>query len=267
MLFDFTTKVDNKDKLISYAKEHSVHSGAYCELIVYLKSLFTHYNDLISKAQLNAFVKKTDWGWCSFFNNIDPNDKITFITYNYDIWLERLLDAYKLNYNVCGFKDRGANINIVKPHGSIDFIPMNIRSTSTGIDYNIGHYVDNSTPIKKIKRYPRKFPEFCRSTLIPPAGDSTRVHPSQSWSDVLRNKARSSASDISANDEVVICGISYWYVDRKEIDEILINIDPKVNITLINPNPSSEMNAILCSFFEKYVLQTTSERIGDIIYA
>ena len=63
---------------------------------------------------------------------------------------------------------------------------------------------------------------------------------------------------------MVICGLSYWHVDRHEIDEILINLNQKANLYFINPNPPRDMNAVLMSIFSNYVLLTSSENLKEI---
>lgn len=42
---------------------------------------------------------------------------------------------------------------------------------------------------------------------------------------------------LTGDDKVFISGISYWHVDRKEIDEILTRISPLSNVYMVNPNP------------------------------
>ena len=85
------------------------------------------------------------------------------------------------------------------------------------------------------------------------------------WSQHLRNKAKSAALDISAKDEVVLCGISYWHVDRRELDELLLNLNQDSWFTFINPSPPRNLNAVLISIFKNYVQQSSSAEIGGIL--
>ena len=57
------------------------------------------------------------------------------------------------------------------------------------------------------------------NALIPPAGDSSRLK--QSWSAEIRNQIKVLAKTLKKDDCVIICGISYRHVDRKEIDTYL----------------------------------------------
>ena len=85
------------------------------------------------------------------------------------------------------------------------------------------------------------------------------------WSQKLRNEAKKAASSVEENDEIVLCGISYWHVDRREIDELLINLNQDANFTFINPAPPRDLNAVLTSIFSKYVQQSSSSEIGGIL--
>lgn len=60
--------------------------------------------------------------------------------------------------------------------------------------------------------------------------------------------------DITINDELVICGISYWHVDRLELDHILGKIPIDVSdVSVFNPSPPRALNAILTTFFNNVV--------------
>jgi hypothetical protein len=59
--------------------------------------------------------------------------------------------------------------------------------------------------------------------------------------------------------------MSYWHVDRKELDELLINLNQRANITLVNPEPPKELNAVLVSLFKNYTAYTSSNVMGEVI--
>lgn len=82
---------------------------------------------------------------------------------------------------------------------------------------------------------------------------------------MLKRKATEIAKQIDAKDDVVLCGISYWHVDRREVDELLINLNQDVEFTFINPSPPRDLNAVLMSIFKNYVHQSSSSHIGGIL--
>lgn len=109
--------------------------------------------------------------------------------------------------------------------------------------------------------------KYSTGAIIPPAGDSARLQITSSWAATIRNEAIKKAKELSNDKEsiVVMCGISYWHVDRREIDELLINLNSDTELTFINPVPPRDLNAVLISIFKNYVLQTSSDNIGGII--
>lgn len=269
MFFDFVNDPDQKQKRLAMmdSSENRIYLRAYSELIVYLKHLFSWYDTLIGKEEIKEFVDKCEsWGWNSYFKSINLNDynKIVFVTYNYDVWLERILDSLNLKYEVEGFDSgKTAKIKIIKPHGSISFVPK-----TSAERYSINYSLDiEGLNLDELQLQYDNLQSCSYGVIIPPAGDSSRLRMTESWASYLRFKALENAK-IIANDEkntVVICGISYWHVDRKEIDELLINLNPQGDLVFINPNPPRDLNAVLISIFKNYMLQTSSDTIGGIL--
>lgn len=52
------------------------------------------------------------------------------------------------------------------------------------------------------------------------------------------------------DDKIIVSGLSYWHVDRKEIDDILTTIGAKSNVYMVNPNPPKVLNAVLSCIFD-----------------
>lgn len=267
MFFDFINDPVQKNKRLNLLSESKIYLRAYSELIVYLRQLFAWYDSLIREKELNDFINNySNWGWLSFFKNIKfaEWDKIVFVTYNYDVWLERILKSLNINYNVYKFNRKtSAKIDIIKPHGSISFIPKKYVEQYT-INYNINV---EGTSINDFKLTYDNLTNYSIGAIIPPAGDSSRLKRMSSWSSILRKKALELADSISNDKDniVIMCGISYWHVDRREIDELLINLNPEVDFIFINPSPPRDLNAVLISIFKNYILQTSSKNIGGIV--
>lgn len=94
MFFDFVNEPEQKTKRLELTNSNKdkIYLRAYSELNMYLRHLFSSYNTMITDKQLEKFLNgNTSWGWIDFFKAIEKSeyDKITFVTYNYDIWLER----------------------------------------------------------------------------------------------------------------------------------------------------------------------------------
>lgn len=54
------------------SEDDRIYLRAYCELIVYLRQLFSWYDSLIDDVLLKEFVSTcSDWGWLSFLQNLN----------------------------------------------------------------------------------------------------------------------------------------------------------------------------------------------------
>lgn len=252
-----------KDDKNKYMK--NLYIDAYSELSYYLRNLFVYYDTKIkfeesyisindSKIEKDEFIK---WKWAEFFiklNKPDMYSEVTIITYNYDTWIERILKLLKIDFNIEKIETNNSyKFKIIKPHGSISFFD---KRDIFG-DYDL--YVKReSAKLEELEcKYENMSQDSYTNIIVPPAGESGRLP--NSWSNPFREHAIEKARQLNADDDVVICGLSYWHVDRMEIDEILTALDPYVNITQINPGPNNELNAVLISLFENYKCYINSD--------
>ena len=240
-----------------------IYIDAYMELISYIRHLFICYNEKVSNMEISSFVNDScaEWGWKSFFaKELEKHEQTTFITYNYDLWLERVLSAMNIDFSivpVCA-KTPSSGVSIIKPHGSIDFVMKNDQRQM----FSISKQLDtNDIDIQSIECVKDDLASYRKSILIPPSGESFR-HNTASWAAKLRETAINAAIEMRDGDEVFVCGISYGYVDRRELDELFINLNSNVKLTLINPTPPPSLNAVLVSLFKKYVVYTSSNVLG-----
>lgn len=266
MYFDFICEPNQQEKRIKMQEDEHPYLKAYSELLSYLRQLFIYYNELVPNESLEKFVlSESSWGWLKFFKKIyleKKFKKIVFVTYNYDIWLERLLAIFNIPYSVCEFDDTEDSIvEIIKPHGSISFIPREEVSPNYGINYSLNF---EDLPLKDFKIQLENLESSNRGAMIPPAGDSGRLHNADTWAKTLRERAENAASKIESDDKVILCGLSYSYVDRKELDGILLNLNQECNFTFINPDPPRDLNAVLMTIFRNYVLLSSSQNVAGV---
>ncbi|MFT6907947.1 MAG: hypothetical protein ACJAS1_004635 [Oleiphilaceae bacterium] len=242
------------------SKPNDIYMNAYYELTSYLRTLFSHYNSLVPVGELSD--KLIGWVWLDFLkyvNDSDEYDSISIITYNYDTWLERLLIenniAFKLSLIEGGGHGDAPKITLIKPHGSISFY----HKTQSPAEYEVGYGKEipgQATTDDFETKYDIPLSKCLVNALVPPAGDTVRIN--QSWSGQIRTSAAGYAKKLTADDELMICGISYWHVDRSEIDELMTNCSPEVNTYLFNPYPNLAMDAVLTSLFKNYVFHNNS---------
>lgn len=252
-----------KTMLIGNYGKDNIYINAYYELAAYLKHLFIMYNKEVSDNDLNS-EKVNQWGWYNLINTANNNpdiEEVIIITYNYDIFLERILKLHNINFDIIGVEEKGNKIKIYKPHGSISFCHSGKGDKSA---YSIRREAD---------MYEARISDFCVrydmldenyyvNAMIPPSGDSSRM--TFKWAEELRKEISEKIKEISSQDKLVISGLSYWHVDRREIDEILISLPVEMNVYMVNPKPPKALNAVVSCIFEKYVLFSESKSIGEL---
>lgn len=240
----------------------NIYIYAYKELTSYLRQLFIFYNSLISDDEIDNL----DWSWKNFFHKLDATpeiESVEIINYNYDLFLERTLNALNIDFSTIGIDTEPyQKFKIYKPHGSIGFIP---KASMPKDNFNITKSLDilNGSLSELECRHGNLDAFMPFIPIIPPAGEAHRY--AQSWASVIRGKVRETISSFSNRDEFFMCGISYWHVDRAEIDEIIIGLDSGINFRMINPGNVDHLSAVLGMAFENYIHYSSSSVLGDLI--
>lgn len=243
------------------SEKNNLYLGAYLELVRYLKSLFIHYDALIKVDSKDIINRVRRWTWyrliSSFYQNADIK-KIVIVTYNYDIFLERMLDANSIPYYIKPFPTSQNNhradskITIYKPHGSISFSHKNKTEGNVFPDsskYPITQVSIKDFEISTNRRDMNATDSFI--AIVPPSGDSLRLN--FSWADETQKAVLNQVESLGDNTSVIINGLSYWHVDRFELDKILLKLSPSVrDVVYVDPNPSSVLTAVLSSRFENF---------------
>ncbi|MGM3173299.1 hypothetical protein [Dickeya lacustris] len=238
----------------------STYIHAYHELVSYLRELFINYNSKVSDVEL----KNVDWGWKDYLLRLDKNDdieKVDIITYNYDIFLERVLDILNIKFSIPGIKQNGGKFNIYKPHGSIGFLHK--KNLPKG-DYNIpsSYSINNGSLADIYNDYINLTLYMPAIPLIPPAGEADRF--GQYWAKEIRDMLIEEVSSFNDRDEFIICGLSYWHVDRSEIDEIIRNINCDVKMRMINPGNVEGLSSVLSMVFDNYIHHSSSKILKEL---
>lgn len=240
--------------------ESNIYIKAYRELAAYLYALFVYYNKQIDVPNINL----EKWGWIDYLKKLNDSDgisKIHIVTFNYDIWLEKVLQKLNINFDIAGFSENDSKFKIYKPHGSISFVHKVKKVVE---DFKIDY--DTDTNDGNISEFEVKYNGLDAlnkiNAIIPPAGDSSRLD--FKWASVVRESAIEQAKSLSEIDEVVFCGMSYWHVDRLEIDSILTNISPDIsNVRVINPNPPRVLNAVMTTLFKNVIFYSDSKSLCE----
>ena len=246
-VFNFAST--NNESLIDTRSEANIYITAHNELSTYLKNLFIYYNSLITDKDLGEIADKV------FLIEYIKGEKqkgneIVIITYNYDIFLERLLKIKKIAFNVTGFTNSNAKIQVIKPHGSISFVSktktigktFEFKNTFDSVTFDINDLTINYTLEKDTSLV---------NAIIPPAGDSNRLN--KGWAKTIRDSLNQIIKTSTERDTLIIYGLSYDHVDRIELDEIITTISSEINVKYINPFPSVTFDVVLSSIFRNYI--------------
>lgn len=226
-------------------KVDSIYMRAYKELVTYLKALFIFYNDKINIPNVNL----ESWGWSRYFVELykDENvDKIHIVTLNYDIWLERILKKNNIDFSISNFEN-DKSVIVYKPHGSISF-SHGLNKVRDAFEISYGHDVLNGVVGEFTVQYENLTALNSINAMVPPAGDSARLD--FDWAKDIRASIIDVSEKLKDDDELIICGTSYWHVDRIEIDRILTSISSEISdVKVVNPHSPEVFNAVITTLF------------------
>lgn len=169
------------------------------------------------------------------------------MTLNYDVWLERILKKNAIAFTISNFESTNEKIVIYKPHGSISFAHVTSKVKDVfKVDYQ-QDIMDG-----KISEFSIKYDDLTAlnsiNAMIPPAGDSNRLD--FEWASDIRKSILNVSENLKNSDELIICGTSYWHVDRLEIDSILTSIRSDISdVKVVNPNSPEVFNAVITTLF------------------
>lgn len=167
---------------------------------------------------------------------------------------------FDIDFNIAGFETKESKIQIYKPHGSISFQSNTKMEEDT---YKINYAFD--VPNDGINQFRIKYEDMSTlgslNALIPPAGDSNRMAGCK-WAQTIRERIDEALTTIKAEDELILCGISYWHVDRTELDHYLCKVPMDIsNVYVINPAPPRALNAVLTTYFNNVINYTDSRNL------
>ncbi len=259
----FASKSPSKRNLSQSAAKapNEIYLNAFKELSLYLKYLFVYYDSIVASELCHA----NDWPWLKYLKDVHNGShysKIEVITFNYDPWLERMLSQVSVPFDDAPLKSPLTNkVSIIKPHGSISFChKTKLDSKSFAINYD-KTLVDGVIADFEVK-YTELEENYLVTPLIPPAGEARRLN--QTWAGEIRKHSQSVAESLTAEDDMIICGISYWHVDRAELDDLLNSCSSAINIKMVNPSPSRTLTAVITSIFDKFICYPSNSTLNKM---
>ncbi len=204
-----------------------------------LRVFLIHFFVEFSKSTTNKNL--SGWAWASWlrYNFINLGFVINF---NYDtIFEQALLPPFYLEYSniiPLQFMGSASKIEIFKPHGSINFgyrQLVDFGNPEMSIYESDMTFLINDFPVNLLKTSNLSSERSNADIVLP--GEMTKI---REFQNVVvgygRLKLRSNQFR-----KCIIAGISYWDVDRPEINEIIDDLPPHCEIKIVNPTPPSDL--------------------------
>lgn len=244
--------------------EDGIYIRAYKELVAYLRYLFVHYDSTLQQEDFfSSDTAKTPLGWLMEAAVSDNVESIDVVNFNYDAFLERTLQSNNIDYSIPLLApNQNSKVSIHKPHGSITFCgKTSIDESAFSINYEASFAEGGIDEL--VVKYNDLDKHYPRVGILPPAGESERYK--HRWIRQIWDKAIEAAKLLRENDLVVIYGLSYWHVDRKEIDMLLGEVSRKARVISVNPFPSAQFEAVCCSLFKSYHSYTNPKHLARMV--
>ena len=196
-----------------------------CELRHYLALAYSEFQTVVNRVDLSG------WHWVEFLR-AHADRIVGGFSFNYDLVFESALAAAGLPY-MRPVRNEVSGTPVVKPHGSADFEYVGIRMP-TGYPLR-GWAALNNTPATALPRDQLLVPRMGPELVAPLQGSHIRqfqwVAPGFDW-------FRAVGTDLMS---CFLVGLSYWPVDRPEINEILDSLAPQTEVVVVNPTPPKEL--------------------------
>jgi hypothetical protein len=181
-----------------------------------------------------------DWRWTLFLRSLRSRLRAV-VSFNYELVLERLLAHSGVVFGRVGI-DTNYQVMLLKPHGSIDSA-LHPKIIQAPVGYPLANCIDrNDAPIARLVPGQWLQPRLEVDIVLPmeqsPYLPFQWVRPGYEMFARLGDKL----------DCLVLAGLSYWGVDRPEINYLLDCLSPRSRIVVVNPHPDPELMARLASF-------------------
>ncbi|MGG5736892.1 hypothetical protein [Bacillus cereus group sp. IBL03679] len=220
---------DDFKEIEKYISKYKYGSKEECELRKFLVAAYSSFQLAIDEYSL------FEWKWVKWLQR-NRTRLSCAISFNYDVLLERALKFANIPYSRIGTSECVSKVPILKPHGSIDF---DIKGLISGL------------PVDELWRVTTSLNDIGLPFIVPkqdwllPRMEADIIPPSMhniqlklSWIHSMLNEYIKFARNLDA---FVIVGISYWDVDRPEIDFFLNQLPKKAKVYIMNPNPNPDL--------------------------
>jgi hypothetical protein len=219
----------------------------------YVLSGLRHYL-AIAYSRLQQEVDKLDldsWRWVQWLKEYGRSTGA--VSFNYDMVLEAAAAAAGLDYFrfVLPEEKEGTQFPIYKVHGSIDYEVSREAVNYPGASYPLeALLLQFDTPLRRLSASERLSPRICPEIVVPTQASHIRDY---QWVAPQYEELKREAGRFAS---CVLAGLSYWDVDRPEIDGILGSLRSDTLVAIVNPSPPPALVSVVKSRFPKMAVFT-----------
>lgn len=186
-------------------------------------------------------VLPDNWPLGAFLRGVSGR-LLGMVSFNYDLTLESLIELQGHKCTHVGVANQPRGIPITKPHGSIDYVFQDWVISGAPPVYPLRNFMEQTdAPIKRLPREGLLVPRYSAEIVVP---SEHSLYQGYQWVKLGRLWLRWIAQHIRV---VVIVGLSYWHVDRPEIDAVLDALEPSAVVVIVDPAPNADLVASLRS--------------------
>lgn len=227
---DLIQKTGNDFDLIKiFSEKYKIDSIEFNHLRQFLSLAYSKLHFSISDYEYD------NWKWNNWLHK-NRHNLLCSISLNYDLLLETTLSNLNIKHFRVGTDELAQGSMLLKPHGSIDFdmpnhaisMPKEMRLSGTTFlnDAQYVHVLNHDELL-----YPR-----IEADIIPPT--MYNFQKKLSW---VENQFKAYQYISTKIDKFVLIGVSYWSVDRPEIDFFLEHLPKNATVYIGNKDPSPDL--------------------------
>ena len=181
-------------------------------------------------------VNLSEWRWHKYFR-ANAYRFIGACSFNYDTVLERSWKEVGIGATRICLENEEGSVPIAKPHGSMDFDDRHGIALQRGYPLRNATALNNISPLYSLRE----------SELLSPRGHVELVPPARasqitefSWVADGYKWIKQVAPSIR---RCIFIGLSYWPVDKPELDTIFHSLRSDTQIVVANPSPHACVSA------------------------
>lgn len=218
------------DSIEKYASKYELISHEHEQLRKFLAYAYSKF-----QITVDDNYSFSNWRWVKWLSENKEN-LICGISFNYDLTLERAFENAGIKFSRSGIREIKGKVPIMKPHGSIDFDLPNNTILSPFLNRFANTTFMNDT--KKLISIPKPLWLMPRveADLIPPS--LSNYQKKLNW---VKTTSKEYENRVQEIEKFVIIGVSYWEVDRPEIDFYLEQLSKNTVIYIADYCPNKDL--------------------------